>query len=48
MLGAQTKQKLMVQSSIDKSLQPCYIIVPDGYDASGSTVYPVLMALHVE
>ena len=46
MLSAQTKQKLMVQSSIDKSLQPCYIIVPDGYDASDSTVYPVLMALH--
>ena len=46
MLDAQTKQKVMIQSSIDNSLQPCYVIVPEGHDASQSDLYPVLMALH--
>ncbi len=42
----QTKQKVMITSSVDNSQQPCYVILPKGYDTSESQRYPVLVALH--
>ncbi|MBA61671.1 MAG: prolyl oligopeptidase [Planctomycetaceae bacterium] len=44
--SAQTRQKVLIVSSIDKAKQPCYIILPKGYDESDLQRYPVLMALH--
>ena len=45
-VSAQTKQKIFVPSSLDKSKQPCYIILPKGHEKSDSQRYPVLVALH--
>jgi poly(3-hydroxybutyrate) depolymerase len=37
--------KITVPSSVDGAKQPCYLILPDGYDAKGSAV-PLLVSLH--
>jgi poly(3-hydroxybutyrate) depolymerase len=44
--NAQTKQKIIITSSVDQSNQPCYFILPRDYDKDKSQRYPVLMALH--
>ena len=44
--NAQTKQKIVITSSVDQSNQPCYFILPRDYDKDKSQRYPVLMALH--
>ncbi len=37
--------KVKIRSSVDGSQQPCYVILPDGFDAKAGPV-PLLVALH--
>ncbi len=44
-LRAGERTKVMVTSSADGSEQPCYVILPDGFDPAAGPV-PLLVALH--
>ncbi len=44
-IGAGRRQKVHVTSSIDGAEQPCYLILPEGYDAGGAPA-PLLVSLH--
>lgn len=39
------REKILVPSSIDGTKQPCYLIVPEGFDRDGPTA-PLLVSLH--
>ena len=39
------RDKILVTSSIDRTEQPCYLILPDGFDKNGPPV-PLLVCLH--
>jgi poly(3-hydroxybutyrate) depolymerase len=44
-LSAGERSKVMIRSTIDDTLQPSYVILPDGFDPDGQPV-PMLVALH--
>ena len=44
-LSAAERKKVFVESSIDGVRQPCYIILPEGFDAAGPP-RPLLVSLH--
>jgi len=44
-LGPDRRQKILVPSSIDSTQQPCYLILPEGFDPNGAPV-PLLASLH--
>ena len=43
--SAGVREKILVTSSIDRTEQPCYLILPDGFDEDGPAV-PLLVCLH--
>lgn len=43
--GAEQRQKILVPSSIDATEQPCYLILPKGFDRDGPPA-PLLVSLH--
>jgi pimeloyl-ACP methyl ester carboxylesterase len=43
--SAGTREKIFVSSSIDRTEQPCYLILPEGFDKNGPPV-PLLVCLH--
>jgi pimeloyl-ACP methyl ester carboxylesterase len=45
MVGAGERIKVEIPSSVDGTRQPCYVILPDGYDVDGKPV-PLLVSLH--
>ena len=44
-LSAGNRQKIHVTSSLDGTEQPCYLILPEGFDPAGPPV-PLLVSLH--
>ena len=42
---ADRRQKVSIPSSIDATQQPCYLILPEGFDPNGAPV-PLLVSLH--
>ncbi len=44
-LDAGERTKVSIKSTADGSEQPCYVILPDGFDATGEPV-PLLVSLH--
>ena len=44
LLGSGVRQKISVPSTIDGTDQPCYLILPEEFDADGAPV-PLLVSL---
>jgi pimeloyl-ACP methyl ester carboxylesterase len=43
--SAEAREKVMVKSSLDGTEQPCYVLLPDGFDPAGPS-RPLLVSLH--
>lgn len=43
--GGQERTKVLIESTFDQSQQPCYVILPHGYQPGGKPV-PLLVSLH--
>jgi dipeptidyl aminopeptidase/acylaminoacyl peptidase len=44
-VSASQRQKVSIPSTLDGSLQPCYLVLPDDFDPDGAPV-PLLVTLH--